>query len=202
MGDIIKKYNNLIEMIEEMTVEGDYSSQQIGKAVADKNILSQRDMATIIRFMSDITLNGYITSRKLNSACRYLVESEEKDMNTAIQLSGYSDQPTFSKAFKKLFDITPQMAISTKNKSLIKKPMTWDVLTGQEYTPPEAEIEETDSTTTVFGIPESLFNKAESVLDLEAFYGLPRAFSTYAYELSNRDGLSLEDCFRYANSLK
>ena len=60
-------------MIEEITEEGDYSSQQIGKAVADKNILSQRDIITISRFMSDITLNGYITSRKLNSACRYLV---------------------------------------------------------------------------------------------------------------------------------
>ena len=39
-------------------------------------------------------------------------------------------------------------------------------------------------------------------MELEAFYDLSRSMSEYAFSLSQRSGRSLEDCFRYLDSLR
>ena len=39
-------------------------------------------------------------------------------------------------------------------------------------------------------------------MELEAFYELSRPMSEYAFSLSQRGGRSLEDCFRYLDSLR
>ncbi len=200
--NIVERYNQTIELIEKMAVKGEYSAREIGAKAADENGLQLRDMSTIFLYLQNMTLYSYIMERKLTAAYKFLIDSKKRDISHAVAISGYSDQPSFSKAFKRQFGSTPFEAFKDKDKTKIKRPLTWEVLSGNANSP-NTDIEENEKMmeNTVFGISENSFNKVSAVLELEAFYGLSRMFSNYAYDLSEKTGYSLEECFSYADSL-
>ena len=198
-----EKFNQTIEKIEELVSDPAISTTEIGQIIATCNGLGVRDMSSVFRYLVDKTLNEYIVERKLTAAYRHLATSTEKGKTiSAIEIAGYGDQPSFSKAFKRLFGITPGEAQRKKDLSLISSPPTWDFLSGNLSSVIQAEEREAVMEEQVFGISESSFEKVTQVLDLEAFYGFSSMFSKYAFELSEKTEHSLEDCFKYVASLR
>jgi len=197
-----EKFEQVIQMIEERVEQPEYSSQEIAMEVARFSGLQLRDMSTVFSYLLNMTLNSYIMNRKLMASYMFLMNSARMDSVRAVELAGYADQPTFHKAFKRSFNMTPKEAFLQKDRRKFVPIITWDALSGNSISPLNREINDLelmDSTT--FGMPESSFNVLNEVLDLESFYGLPRLFSEYAYELSTKTDHSLADCFRYADSL-
>ena len=198
-----EKFNQAIEKIEELVPDSAISASEIGQIIAKSNGLGVRDMSAIFRYLVDKTLNEYINERKLTAAYRHLVTSTEKGkIHSAIEIAGYGDQPTFIKAFKRMFGITPGDAQKHKDLTLLSPPTTWDFLSGNLTSEIQDEESEAVMEEQSFGIPESNYETVIKVLDLEAFYGFSSMFSKYAFELSEKTKYSLEDCFRYVESLR
>lgn len=197
-----EKFENVVQMIERKVCEPGHSSQEIATEAARSSGLQLRDMSTVFGYLLDTTLNSYIMTRKLMAAYSFLVKSEKMDSIHAVDLAGYADQPSFHKAFKKLFNMTPKEAFNKKDTSKYIPAISWDMLSGGSTSQLNKRMDGTElKESTTFGIPDSSFSVLTEVLDLESFYGLPRRFSEYAYELSKSTGHTMQDCFRYADSL-
>ena len=197
-----ERFNMTTDSIEKLALTGQASASEIGFLVAKSNGISWRDLSVVFNYLADMTLNSYIVERKLAAAYRFLVTSSEKGKSSAVEIAGYSDQPTFTKAFKRMFGMTPGEAQKRQDLSLISSPLTWDQLsTCRTSETSLAEVAE-NMEEKVFGVSESSFEKIVKALELEAFYGFSKMFSKYAFDLSEHSGHTLNECFKYANSLR
>ncbi len=68
--------------------------------------LSQWHFQRIFRALSNETLKSYIRSRRLSNAMHKLVSSNERVLEIALG-AGFETQESFTRAFKKAFDMTP-----------------------------------------------------------------------------------------------
>lgn len=196
-----EKFKKTIDSIEALILDEEKTASDIGKIVAKENGRSPRDMSTIFDYLTDMAPVDYITQRKLNAAYVDLIKNGNCIAH-AVGIAGYNDQSAFSKAFKRKYGMTPREAQKVGDLSLIKQPLTWGQLSGFHTSDSIAKEDKTDVGNYIFGVSEVSFEKIEKVLELEAFYGFKRMFSKYAYELSELSGNSLEDCLRYAESLR
>ena len=198
-----EKFDHMIEEIERKVKQAELSCQQIAEEVARNNGLGLRSMSDVFNYLLSTSLNSYILGRKMMASYSFLIGSDKKNINGAVDISGYSDQPSYSKAFKKMFGLTPGEAFRMKDKSRVEPPISWAALSNHLIIQNNDEAEgDVMKEKTVFGVPESKYNTISEVLELEAFYGLPRVLSNYAYELHKSSGRSLKDCFRFAESVK
>ena len=197
------KFNQTITLIENMASDPDSNAREIGSAVASECGLQLRDMSTVFSYLLDRTLYSYIMERKLMQACRFLIENEKRDIGRAVAIGGYADQPSFTKAFKRQFGITPMEAVKVKDPSIIKEPVTWDLLSDNipSHDFPDHEHMEIEKKM-IFGVSEDAFNSISKAIELEAFYGLPKMFSVYAFDIFKAKEYPMDDCFRYAASLR
>ncbi|GAA6142618.1 helix-turn-helix domain-containing protein [Hydrogenophaga sp. 5NK40-0174] len=83
---------------EELALEPGLVARQAG--------LSQWHFQRIFRALSNETLKSYIRSRRLSNAMHKLVSSNERVLEIALA-AGFESQESFSRAFKKAFDMTP-----------------------------------------------------------------------------------------------
>lgn len=197
-----EKFNQTIESIEDLIRNTELNTKNIADMAARQSGLATRDLSTVFSYLMDNTLNNYITMRRLNAAYRFLIESPDRMIAPAVEISGYADQPTFTKAFKKQFGITPKEAFEQKDPSRYLDPITWDRLSNDSSSQMIWKEDDEVKELTVFGVKISDYEKISRVNELESFYGLPRMFSEYAYEVSEKTGRTLEDGFRYAQSLR
>ena len=200
-NNVAQKHNAIIFSIERKVNMENMSAKEIAEAVAAENGMSVRDLSVVFSYLMDTTLYAYITSRKLMKSYTILLRNDWCDMQMAIYFSGYSDQPSFTKAFKRMFDVTPKQAVQDKDLSKVVPPLTWERL-GVDS--PHFYLMEEDAmdTNTVFGVSKERFEKMQQAMELESFYGFSHVYSNYAYELAESKGYSLEDTFKYTNSLK
>ncbi len=201
--NVKERYDRTIRAIEERAADPDLDPQQLAEAVARDNGFAVRDMVTVFKYLTGATLRGYISERKLMASCRHLLGPGRRDIETALAIAGYQDQPGYTKAFKARFALTPGEARRRGDTSLLEGPLTWDALSRSGKAPSEEKeppvvIEEEKR----FGIPRSQLDKAARALELEAFYELSPQMSEFAFDLSQRSGRSLEDCFRFLDSLR
>lgn len=199
------KYDRMIAAIEELIKDASLSPHEIGRATSGFMGMQCRDLSVIFSFFLDTTLNGYITGRKMDLAYALLTNEKGKlDIQAAVEISGYSDQPSFTKAFKRRYAMTPKEAYIKRDTSLQGRPAFWDLLaesltsSNQPFSVEGEAVEEA----TVFGVSEHSLDLISEAMELESFYGLPRLFSNYAFELTKKTGQSLENCFKYADSLR
>ena len=198
-----EKYNHAIELIEELVADRNYTTQDIGVKVASENGTSLRDMSNIFRFMADMTLYSYVSGRRMNAAYYYLINPDNGNGSIleAVDISGYSDQPSFTKAFKKKYNLTPREAQKLRDRSKLEPPLTLDILSGNS---PSISIEQEETPmnkSTVFGVDKEDLNRISKILSLEAFYGFARTLSEYAFTIYEKTGQSIDDCFSYVKSV-
>ena len=198
-----EKYNHAIALIEELVADRSYTTQDIGVKVALENGTSLRDMSNVFRFMADTTLYSYVSRRRLNAAYHYLITPDNGNSSIleAVDISGYSDQPSFTKAFKKKYNLTPREAQKLRDSSKLEPPLTWDILSGDS---PSISIEQEETPmneSTIFGVKKEDLNRISKILSLEAFYGFTRTLSEYAFTVHENTHQSIDDCFSYVESV-
>ena len=201
------RFDQLCASIEEYAKIEEMNASAIAERVAIENGESLRSLSESFRYMTGNTLNAYIVSRKLTAALFYLIASEKNSISQAVGIAGYSDQPSFTKAFRRLFGITPGDAFKSKDSLKIDPPLTWNMLseTPNVQNPESLEGKNmADNESTVFGVSESRLKLVEEALGLEALYGLSRVYSDFAFKLfeSRDNNYSLNDCFGFADSLR
>ena len=198
-----ERYDKTIHKIEEQAANPYSDPQEIAEEIARSNALIIRDMVAVFKYLTGSTLRGYISERKMMASYQYLIHNEVRDIEHALEIAGYMDQPSYTKAFKARFGISPGEAFKRKDPSLYCAPLSWDVLSAEAgssrvVTDGSAAMQEA----TRFGIAEAQFVKAAEAMELEAFYEFTPLLSQFAFELSERIGKSLKDTFRFVDSFR
>lgn len=200
--NVAEKFNKTIRAIEEYS-SSPMTAPEIAAAVASESGYPPRVLSDVFNYLSETPLISYIKMRKLTASYLSLA-SGNCDICTAVGIAAYSDQPSFTKAFKSLFGITPGDVLKKKSRIAdIPQPLFWETLSGisaSELLSAEGDVEEVE--TKIFGVAESTFQKLSRAIELESLYGFSSMFSNYAFELSERLDRPLEDCFQYVDSLR
>lgn len=198
-----ERYNETIQDIESRASDPFLSPQEIAEDVARSNAMILRDMVAVFKYLTGSTLRAYISERKMMASYRYLIHKETRDIEHALEIAGYMDQPSYSKAFKARFGLSPGEAFKKKDLSLCVGPMTWDVIsTGIDVMLPVEEEPVAVPEITRFGITEAQYAKVAEALELQAFYDFSPVMSQYAFELAGRIGKPLRDAFRFVDSFR
>lgn len=198
------KYNAVINEIESEIKSDEFArAKDIADAIIESNNSyygdqGKRDLAAVINFMTGKPLISYIKERKMMCACEKLLGNrEECDILAVVDLAGFSDQQSFTKAFKKYFDTTPQKAWEEKNVTVIP-PQTWEVVS--EYKPLDedsVEIEVTRMPDSIFGMSQEQYQKLSKVYELRSVYGFDEMMCRIAYDFSEEKDIAIEDVFEY-----
>lgn len=97
--------------------------------IAEEACISQWHFQRIFKALTNETLKAYIRSRRLANALEKLFTTEQKIIEIAVT-AGFESQESFTRAFKKVFNMTPNEArkIGNKNKFLKKIEFNSDYL--------------------------------------------------------------------------
>ncbi len=196
------KFNKITEEIDRQAFGEIKTAKDIAYDIARMQGLQPRDLSSVFYYLTDIPLHKYITSRKLMAAYNYLISDKNPEILRAVEIADYSDQPSFTKAFKRFFALTPKEASSLKDRTLIKKPLCWERLSSDFASDSFLKEEEKMHEKSVFGVSEDCFKKISKALDLGSFYGFSTMFSNYAFEIAEKTGHTLEEAFEYVDSLR
>jgi len=100
----------------EANLDFELSLQQIAKEAC----ISQWHFQRIFKALTNETLKTYIRSRRLANALEKLLTSNQKIIEIAVT-AGFESQESFTRAFKKAFDMTPNEARRIGDKNLFLK---------------------------------------------------------------------------------
>ena len=206
-----EKYNIIVNKIEEL-VQGEcidgiimgMDELEICEKAFDaaQSIMDIRSQNILFGFLMDKRIKTYVQERKMMAAYKYMINSEErynKTIGNMIELSGFQDEKAFSKKFKEYFNITPKKAYEKKDKSLLIDIKDWDMISlGTEGG--VVELEEDSVSETKFGISRDKYANVLVAANLQSFYSLNDYESELAFELSEKNGFSLKDTFKYIYS--
>ncbi|NQZ30089.1 MAG: AraC family transcriptional regulator [Oceanospirillaceae bacterium] len=93
--------------------------------ISKKAGISQWHFQRIFRALTNETLKTYIRSRRLANALEKLLKNDQKIIEIAIT-AGYESQESFTRAFKKAFNLTPSEARKIGSKNLFLKKVKFD----------------------------------------------------------------------------
>ncbi len=108
----------------EANLDGELSPQLI----AQETGIGQWHFQRIFKALTNETLKTYIRSRRLANALDQLLGSDQRIIEIAIS-AGFESQESFTRAFKKAFDMTPNEARRVGDKNLFMKKIEF----GTEY---------------------------------------------------------------------
>lgn len=197
------RYDKTIQDIEERAANPYLGLQEIADEVAKANAMIMRDMVSVFKYLTGNTLRGYISERKMMASYKYLIQNDVRDIEHALEIAGYMDQPSYTKAFKLCFGIAPGEAYKKKDLSLYVEPLTWDAISNESAASPLLGKEQnTMPEAKRFGISEAQYSKVAEAMELEAFYDFSPLMSEYAFGLAEKIGKSLPDAFRFVDSYR
>lgn len=204
-----KRYDVLINQIEAGAHDKYLTADELMFSVAKSTSFSPSDLSSLLNFMTGQTLRQYIRQRKLMAAYQFLIEadtakvSSASAISTAVAISGYDNQNSFTKRFSSAFLLSPKEAYLKKDFSLLTGPATWDVISGEDDASPNRQEGSNSMNTTIkFGISQDQYERVLEAHDLELLYGFSPAVSQAAFDLSEQLNLSLKDAFAYTDSLQ
>ncbi|EGG93766.1 Transcriptional regulator, AraC family [gamma proteobacterium IMCC1989] len=93
--------------------------------VAKQAGISQWHFQRIFKALTNETLKTYIRSRRLSIAFENLLTTDKKIIDISIA-AGFESQESFTRAFKKAFDMTPNEARKVGNKNLFLNKVQFD----------------------------------------------------------------------------
>jgi len=116
LGQIQKGINYI-----EANLDYEISLQQVSQQAG----ISQWHFQRIFRALTNETLKTYIRSRRLANALEKLLISNQKIIEIAVT-AGFESQESFTRAFKKMFNLTPNQARKIGSKNLFLKKVKFD----------------------------------------------------------------------------
>ena len=99
--DHIDRVNQVIKFIEE-----NISDELVVADIADQSGLSRWEFQRLFRAVTNHSVGEYIRRRRLTLAVDRLKDPSERIIDIAVDLQ-FGSQEAFSRAFKKMFDLTP-----------------------------------------------------------------------------------------------
>lgn len=106
----------------EAHLDADISLARVAAAAG----ISQWHFARIFKALTNETLKSYIRARRLSNALAHLLSSEQRIIEIAMD-AGFASQESFSRAFKKLFDVSPHEARRLGKKNMAVQKIKFDV---------------------------------------------------------------------------
>ena len=175
----IERYNHIINSIEDIIeVNPLKDTNQIINELMHNIGITIRDMATVIKFFTDMSLAEYVRKRKMDYSYKKMQEQKEYDIDSVIDFTGYADHSSYSKAFKKEYGISPKKAYDEK-KDLRKPPLTMEALYDNEVeVTPECTIKKEN----VFGVDQNTYQNIIKAEDLKELYGFNSRQANIAFE--------------------
>lgn len=194
------KYNGIIQEIE-VSINSQLRERpgDIAERFAQQQGCSPRDLSAAFTFLTGQPLIAYIRQRQLMAAYQCILESPSYDFNKAIVFTNCAEQSAFNKSFKQCFQITPKQAFRDKDRSLLRPAMTWEVISEMETAFESTEEVKAVKEDTIFGIEKEKVAKLTAALDCQAMYGFNQTQSEAAYELAERLGAPMKDCFEFVD---
>lgn len=186
-------YEDIIEKIEKKAKKS-YGEKagNIAEDICKEEFINIREFNAIFKFMTGYSLIDYIKERQMMIAYKTLIDNEEFDSQSAIEISGLDNQNSFGKKFKETFGLTPTEAHSKHNESLYKDPLKWEQLISNEH-PKSRPVKESEDK--IFGIVRPQYEKIVEVLDYKSLYGFDDLQSEVAFEVSEKYNISIKDAF-------
>ena len=199
-----KKFNMLIETIEKFVSSDELlSASEIADRSARSLARNVRDIDSAFAFLTGRSLNSYIRERKMMMAYKLLLSAPALGIDRAVDISGYDNQSSFTKEFKRRFGIKPGDASVRGDRSKLKPPLDWDGLLSvpnDQNVPDEQEVEK-DEEEILFGIPEERFSLIMKASDLKSFYGFSNLKSNIAFEIAEEFAVPLDCAFEFVCSV-
>ncbi|MBL1420333.1 MAG: AraC family transcriptional regulator [Alphaproteobacteria bacterium] len=93
--------------------------------VAREAAISQWHFARIFKALTNETLKSYIRSRRLSNALDKLLTTDERIIEIAMD-TGFASQESFSRAFKKIFDLSPHAARKLGKRNMAVQKVKFD----------------------------------------------------------------------------
>lgn len=93
--------------------------------VAREAAISQWHFARIFKALTNETLKNYIRSRRLSNALDKLLTTDERIIEIAMD-AGFASQESFSRAFKKAFDLSPHAGRQLGKRNMAVKKIQFD----------------------------------------------------------------------------
>ena len=132
-----QKFNAIIEKVETyFTQTAIPKSREIADSIARSEGMLYREFNAAFQFLTGVSFKEYINERRMDLAYEWLVKMDEFGWDDVIEISGFGDANSFSKAFKKYYSMTPKDAFNKKNRDLIKGPLSWAKLSSANDTEP------------------------------------------------------------------
>lgn len=191
-----ERYDAIISSVETCIRErNELKPGKVADIVCQKAGYSPRELGNIFNFLTGRPLINYIRDRQMMHAYRSIIESDSFNWETAISFTGHGDQAAFNKAFKRMFEMTPTDAFAKKDRSQLQPPQVWDTLAASE---PLAHVKKDKvEEKTTFGIKQEQYERIMEMLDLQALYGFNQMQSEVAFELAEKNNISLKDAFEF-----
>ena len=202
-----ERYDAIIQEIERNATSQRMQARDIAEEIAWNQVMTYRDLATVLGFMTGEQLINYIRSRKYQAAYQFLIEAKDKGIkrsraiSKALDIADIKEQSQLNKKIKQLYGITPGEAYLLQDASRLIPPKSWDEISCEETTI-ENTRDSDDVPETVFGIDRAIYERISKINDLEAFYGLSRDYSIAAVKLSDELNITLEDAFSYVEGFQ
>lgn len=175
-----EKYDRIIGLIEEFI---EFGEPDIPEAVSREMGLNLRLLGDAFQFITDMTIIQYIRKRKLVHALSARME-QGLSIEQVVAQSGFSDAAAFSKACKKVFDLSPSQI--TEAVLSQHPPLTFDRITFVKAGEPmenDTLIAEKKQET-ICGITAEQFAEVKHVFEIGALYGLTDQEAEEVYRLS------------------
>lgn len=118
----IEDMNKALDYIEE-NLENNISSEDVAKAAH----VSKFYFLRIFNILSGITVGEYIRQRRLSLAVKEVVSTKHKIVDISLKY-GYETPEAFTKAFKKLHDVSPSEARKTKENLKAFPPFSFQII--------------------------------------------------------------------------
>lgn len=175
-----EKYDGIIGLIEEFV---EFGEQDIPDAVSREMGLNLRLLGDAFQFITDMTIIQYIRKRKLVHALSARI-GQGLSVEQVVAQSGFSDAAAFSKACKKVFDLSPSQI--TQAVLSQHPPLTFARLTsGKAGEPMENDTLIAEKKQEIIcGISTEQFAEVKQVLEVGALYGLTDEEAESVYRLS------------------
>jgi len=200
--NITERHDKIINTIENHVQFGTDEALTIAKNVAKDNGCTARVLSDVFNYLFGYPLISYIRSRKLVAAYNLLANGKG-NIDRAIEVAGYADQTSFTKAFKKQFGVTPGDVLKGKaTVDTLPSPLYWACLSDIHTPQPVSYYEKEEDEMLIFGLSENTYKEVVKAIELESLYGFSLMFSNYAFNLSKKTHRTMEDCFRYVDSLR
>lgn len=185
-------FNKICDLVEHKAKYTQKTYSEIVQEIAKDMGVSERDLKGYFRYESGTPLIDYVKERKMMVVYEDILDSEEYDADIAVELSGYADQPTFNKRFKKTFGVTPLEAFQNKDRSLLKIKITWKNAQQTQNVSNNSDM--------IFGLTRAKYSEIKELVLLEEQLNFEESQSETAYDLYKFCDMSLKEAFEFVDA--